>query len=283
MGKIDYKQNRGNPMHDSFEQIEERFKIKTSNFRANIYGRSIEPVSKHAAWVSDHSSEVVYLYDSQGKKLRSDVIRGSRGILDIAVCNNGDIIVSREDLKVSLLSVKGVLTTLIDTAPFVPTGICLTNKGKIVVGMSDQGGKNHVAVYTRYGKSKLRKITGRLKHNTHLFTFPYRVTVIENQIIALNHWENIVSVNENSGKLNWQYDGGLARRDKEFGPVGLCSDRFSHVFVTDDNNHCIHIIDGKGITAENHIYNHEKRDIFKTLGNRCGQSECENMVWKREL
>ncbi|KAK3092789.1 hypothetical protein FSP39_007251 [Pinctada imbricata] len=220
---------------------------KISSFQADIKGRSIKPVGNDTAWLSWHSLDSIYLYDSSGNKIKSVTIQGSGGILGMAVQRSGDIIVSCRDDAVRHVSVDGKITTLINTAPFIPQGVCLTDTEEIVVCMSGQKDKNHVVLYTPDGKSKVREIKARGKDSKQLLTSPYAVVINDDQLVVVNHHCNVMSLDQQSSEVLWVYDGKQAKLDVQFTPLGICNDKFSNLLVTDQKNHCIHYLDRKGI------------------------------------
>ncbi|KAK3089084.1 hypothetical protein FSP39_000611 [Pinctada imbricata] len=200
-------------------------------------------------------SDTMYLYDIRGKEIRSVMIKGQRGFLkkanktviyDMALQSNGDIVVSCCDDKVRRVSVSGKITSLINTAPFRPWGVCLTDREEIVVCMTEAGNQSHVAMYTPDGKSKVREITARDRNNKNLFTAPCRVVTNEGQITVINNEENVVSVEQHSGKVLWVYDGSQATLEQNFYPSGMCKDKFSNILVTDYKNQCIHYVNNRG-------------------------------------
>ncbi|KAK3091504.1 hypothetical protein FSP39_020296 [Pinctada imbricata] len=235
---------------------------KIDSFKTPITIWSIEPVGDDTAWIASIDSDTIYLYDIRGKEIRSVKMKGQRGffkkankteIYDMAVQSNGDIVVSCRDEKVRRVSVSGKITSLINTAPFIPFGVCLTDKEEIVVCMAGEKDKNHVAVYTPDGKSKVREITARDRNNKQLFTVPLCVIINEGQITVLNgednvqnQGDNVVSVDQHSGKVIWMYDGSQATLKENFDPSGMCKDKFSNILVTDGVNQCIHYINNRG-------------------------------------
>ena len=110
-------------------------------------------VTERHGW-ADSSQDTMYLYDSGGKIVRSVTVKKGVGIKQMIVKRSGEVIVSNRDQKVRILDKKGKTTTLIDTTPFAASGICLTETEQVVVCMTDQGDKNHVAIYSPDGRQE---------------------------------------------------------------------------------------------------------------------------------
>ncbi|KAK3099981.1 hypothetical protein FSP39_012923 [Pinctada imbricata] len=101
----------------------------------------------------------MFLYENSGKLVRS--MNVDVDINDMAVASSGDLVVTCGDMKVRHLTVRGWSTTLINTAPYEPDGICLTDKEEIVVCMRGQDNGKHIAVFSDDGQDRLHEISGR--------------------------------------------------------------------------------------------------------------------------
>ena len=115
--------------------------VKVINtFETEIVGTSVIPTGKNTAWISYGANDTMYMYDGRGRKVKSVTVRERTGIFCLSVKRSGDVIVCNTESKVRLVTVKGMVSTLIDTAPYRPQGVCLTERGEIVVCMAGQGG-----------------------------------------------------------------------------------------------------------------------------------------------
>ena len=219
--------------------------IKVINaFEAEILGTSVIPSGKGTAWISSEGIDTMYMYDDRGRKVKSVTARKGSGIWDIAVNRSGDIIVCNEDNKVRLVTVKGKVSTLIDTDPFLPQGVCQTEREEIVVCMAGQGDRNHVSVYSPDGERKVRDIVVKDTKGKQLLNDPYRVVKNGEDISVLNLGSNVMTVGQD-GKVRWVYDGSQSK----FGNVdalGMCIDKFRNLLISDWNNHCVHYVDTEG-------------------------------------
>ena len=128
--------------------------VRTMPMFYQIQGSSIIPTGKGTTWISDLFSNTMYMLDDNCAIVRSVSVPEGIEILDIAVKRSGDVIVSNSDKKVRKVTVNSVVTTLFNTEPFLPQGVCLTEEEKIMVCMSGQDDRNHVAIYSADGKSE---------------------------------------------------------------------------------------------------------------------------------
>ena len=230
------------------------------SFDAEIKAKSVVPVCDDKAWLCHFSSERIYLYDRGGSLVKSVTVQLASHVWDIALDLSGQIIVCNDDKKVRLVSAKGQVTTLIDTAPFAPRSICITSQGEMVVCLKSdtlQQNGNHVAVYSGDGKRKLHEIKPTDSKGRDLFTFPYCVIQHGNDFCVVNHADKVISVDRHS-KVNWIYDGTQAKLKEKFKPIGICEDKYRNMFISEEGNYCVHYIDHVGsligivLTQEQH-------------------------------
>ncbi|KAK3083120.1 hypothetical protein FSP39_014530 [Pinctada imbricata] len=218
---------------------------KLHSFDSKIDATSMTTAGNNMAWVMDYGSPTMNLYNDKGKVVRTMAVKGSEGINDMAITHSGEMIVTCRDRKVRRVSVNGKVSTIIDTAPFACYGVCVTDKQEIVICMRRQGDKNHVAVYSADGRSKLREIRGRDGQGKHLITSPFRVVQNGQDLCVVNGGWNVVCVDERDN-VKWMYDGKQAKLEKIFKPWGICVDIYNNMLVTDTENHCVHYIDREG-------------------------------------
>ena len=235
-----------NKDRDQFDRSKLQLQVKKLKyFNSKISGWSITMAGKNRAWIANNHGDIMYLYDNNGKVIRSITVVNGVGIWDTAVTSTGEIIVTNRDNKVRRVSVDGTVSIMIDTAPFDPRGVCLTDTGQIAVCMSGQGNQNHVAIYTQDGRNKMSEIRGSDAENKHVLTEPYSVVQNGEDFCVVNCNENVVCVKQ-TGECRWIYDGGPTDLKLPFSPRRVCYDKYHNLLVSDIMNSCVHYIDGEG-------------------------------------
>ena len=247
LGKVEYDNSTyETPIVENIEKNKLQVQV-VGQFKSKIDITSIAIAGKNA-WVAGTRSDTLFFHDDNGEVIGKVTVAKGIGIKDITVMPTGDIIVTSKDKKVRRVSVEGSVTivrALVDTTPFEPYGVCLTDTEQIVVCMSEMGNKNHVAIFTPDGRSKVSEIRGSDVNNKHAITDPYRVVQNGKDLCVVNYGENVVCVSQEEA-LIWKYDGKKANIFKKFYPRGICCDKYHNILVSDSNNHCVHYINRKG-------------------------------------
>ena len=217
---------------------------KLSSFHMDHFGMSVVPVGKDTTWIANFFSDTMEMYDIRGKKISNVSLTKNVYILDLAVKQTGDIIMCNTDNKVRLVTVGGTVTIVIDTAPYSPKGVCLTEKEDLLVCMAGKGGDNHVAVYSPDGKQIQRKIVVQDDQGKQMLTVPRGVVMNGEYISVLNLGSNVVTCDED-GKVRWVYDGSQTEMGK-LDAMGMCIDKFDNFLISDYEHHCVHYVDREG-------------------------------------
>ncbi|KAK3097354.1 hypothetical protein FSP39_008950 [Pinctada imbricata] len=220
------------------------YKVTSNSSKVRV--TSITKASNNTAWVMDYDSDIMYLYHSSGKVVGSIKVNGSNGINDMVIRRSGEMIVTCYDRKVRRISASGEVSTLIDTSPLTPFGICLTERDVVVVCMRGQDERNHMATYTPDTGRKLHEIRGIDRQRKQQITEPYRVVSNGKDLYVVN-WNpgNVVCVDER-GDVRWMYDGKEGKLSKAFSPRGIIIDKYNNLLVTDCDNDCVHYVDREG-------------------------------------
>ena len=212
---------------------------KVHAFKSKVGVTAITMAGNGRAWVTCHTSATMYLFDARGKIIRSLVVKEKVEINDMVVTPSGEIIVTNDDKKVRHVSVDGVVTTLIDTAPFGARGICLTGTGQVVVCMRGQKENNHVAIYSPDGKDVVEEIRGKDAKGKQWITDPFSIVQNGQYYVVVNYMTNVVAADQ-YGSFVWVYEGTRAN------PKVVCNDKYLNLLVSDGNNDCVHYLDRAG-------------------------------------
>ena len=220
---------------------------KVNAFDTIINARILTPVGNNSAWISGIDNDTMHLYKGNGRKLKTVTIQKYSDIFDISVRKSGDVVVSTADMRVRLLALNGEVSTLINTEPSSPKGICLTQKEEIVVCMVIQWKEeeNHLSVFSTDGKTFIRKIECKNTQKKQMFVDPERVVTNGEDISVMNRMSNVVTCDQ-SGNVKWVYDGSQAKLNGKFEAYGMCIDKFCHLIVSDGKNNCVHYVDRNG-------------------------------------
>ncbi|KAK3093582.1 hypothetical protein FSP39_017692 [Pinctada imbricata] len=234
---------------------------KDGSFSSKISVGSITTADNNTAWVMYCDSDTMYLYDSSGKVVRSITVKGSNGIRDMVMRRSGEKIVACNDRKVRRVSVSGEVIPSIDTSPFKPYGVCLTDSEAVVVCIEGQDNKdNHIAVYSPDTGRKLREIRGIDYQGKQQITDPYRVVSNGKDLYVVNWDPGYVVCVDDRDDVRWVYDGKGAKLTKSFNPSGIYVDKYYNLLVSDYNNACVHYIDREG-TLIQIILTHEQTGL----------------------
>ncbi|KAK3092420.1 hypothetical protein FSP39_002620 [Pinctada imbricata] len=244
--KISRVREEENDFREEMEQVvdESCNELKVRSFNSKIGVSSITTAGKNIAWVMNCDSDTMYMYDISGEIDRFITVAGSDGINDMVIRRSGETIISCNDRKVRRVSMSGEISTLIDTSPCWPYGICLTDREDVVVCMRGQNHEDHVAVYSPDIGRKLRDIKGMDSQGKQLITHPYRVAGYGKDLCVINS-SYAICVNEKDD-VRWVYDGKEANPMRPFEPCGIAVDKYNNLLVTDPINACVHYINRDG-------------------------------------
>ena len=230
---------------------------RTQTLKAEVCCDNIASAGNDTVWVANWESDTMYLYDADGKLCKSVSVGKGKKVWNFVVRKSGDLIVCNPDKNIRLVTQAGDVSTLVDTSPFVPRGMCLTTNEEMVVCMADQGDKNHLAMFTPDGKTIMKKIESKDGEGKQMLSDPRRVAVNGECISVMNYRCNVINI-EQKGNIRWIYDGEELDLNENFRPRGMCIDALRNLLISDDSNQCIHYVNSDGeliqllLTKEQH-------------------------------
>ena len=237
--------------------------VKVINtFDVDIWVGSVVPTGEGTAWVANLGSDTMYMYGNKGAEIRSVCVANGKKIGDLAVQRSGGVIVRNNDQNVRILSANGKVRTLLNTAPFSGRGVCLTEKGEIMVCVVGKP-ENHLVMYAATGGKIIKEIVVRDRRRKHLLSNPTRVVVYGDNVTVMNFGSNVIT-SDHDGNIRWVYDGAKAGPGK-FDPRGMCVDKFSNLLVSDFSNNKVHYIDKQGGLIQI-LLTYEQHGIKNPLG-----------------
>ena len=208
-----------------------------------------------AAWIYSHIDKIIkkVIIDDKIQTIKeipvkiSDItLTKSNGIL-ISICNSSDV---------KLITQSGQIKPFISVSPLITTGIHVTNNNDIMLGVMEKDTYKLTNKSCRkiivFGENKKEKQSYQYnKHKQRLFTYPYRITDVNSDIIVIdrtsNHDGRVVVLGK-EGDLKWIYLGHpqINTEHKPFNPHDIVTTSVGNVIVADCYNHTLHVTSGEG-------------------------------------
>jgi hypothetical protein len=190
------------------------------------------------------NNEIMKLFDlrGNGKLLTSMPTKSGNSPSDISVTQSGDLIYTDSSDKTVNLVKNEQIQTLIKLLGWKPCYICTSSSDDILVSMISDDLKQCKVV--RYSGSTEKQSIQVDDQGRPLYSPGSLKYINENRnldvCVADNKAKAVVVVNQ-SGKLRYRYTGIPSDAKKGFDPVGIITDRQSHILTTDWDNNIIHI------------------------------------------
>ncbi|XP_061167712.1 E3 ubiquitin-protein ligase TRIM71-like [Saccostrea echinata] len=203
-------------------------------------------LSDEEIWTRGNDSTMKLFNINQGSLLKSIKTKSGNIPWDIAVTKSGALVYTDvSDRTVNIVKNKKI-ENVIRLHNWTPRGVCGTSSGDLLVTMCSHDDKH----------SKIVRYSGSIEKQTIQFDdqgkplYSLYTCITENRNLDIcvsdNKVRAVVVVNK-AGKLRFKYTGHIpAPKNKAFIPLGITTDSQSHILTTDDNNHCVHIIDKDG-------------------------------------
>jgi hypothetical protein len=177
-------------------------------------------------------------------------------IYDMTLTKSNDILIAINSSDVKLLTQSGQIKPFLSVSPLITTGIHVTQNNDIILGVIENDTYKLTDKSCRkiivFGENKKEKQSYQYnKHKQRLFTFPYRITDVNSDIVVIDLTsddDGRVVVLGKEGGVKWIYQGHpqINTEDKTFNPLGIVTTSVSNVIVADFNNHTLHVISGEG-------------------------------------
>ncbi|XP_034305026.2 tripartite motif-containing protein 2-like [Magallana gigas] len=199
-------------------------------------------------WTSGETNDIK-CFNIKGSLLQTIKTKSGKFPDDIAVDINRDLLYADGTTRTVNKVKNGQIEELIRLQGWVPTELCVTSTGDLLVTMfSDDETQSKVVRYS--GSTEKQRIQFD-DEGKPLYSGNYNIKYItENRnhdiCVADSEARAVVVVNQD-GKLRWRYTGHPSvTKNKPFTPLGITTDSQSRILTANSDNHCIHILDQNG-------------------------------------
>nr|XP_022288827.1 uncharacterized protein LOC111100936 [Crassostrea virginica] len=210
--------------------------------------RSVTCLNEEEIWTSGRTADIK-CFNTQGVLQKTIKTKSGEWPADIAVYSDGALVYSDWDTE-TVYKVKNDQTEeIIRLQGWVPTQLCVTSSGDLLVTMVRDDKTQSKVV--RYSGSTVKQTIQFDDDGQPLYSgndYTKYITENRNLEICVADFEAgaVVVVNQ-AGKLRFRYTGPPSSTKKEpFKPWGITTDSQSHIFTSDSDNNCIHILDVNG-------------------------------------
>eukprot|EP00105_Crassostrea_gigas_P036884 XP_019921032.1 PREDICTED: uncharacterized protein LOC109618198 [Crassostrea gigas] len=212
------------------------------------FSRSLACGSEDKIWLSGLSNEIK-CFNINGSLHQTNTTKSGNRPRGIAVDVNENILYSDDTSNTVNILNNGQTEELIRLQGWVPTELCVTSTGDLLVSMySDDKTQSKVVRYLGSTEKQTIQFDGEGKP-LYLGT-DYSKYITENRnhdICVADSGASAVVVVNQDGKLRWRYTGHPSvTKNKLFEPWGITADSQSRILTADTDNHCVHILDQNG-------------------------------------
>ena len=198
------------------------------------------PTDQNDVWVYDGNGTLT-LYNAQ--LLEKKKINEFSNLYDMVLTASQDIIATNPHEKCLVkISPSGDVSTLCNTAPLQPYGICINNRGNIVLGLDAGWGttSKKLVVYSPDGSIVLQEIEND-EDGKPLFRKRIRqVKQNGNGDYVVAESDRIVCFSS-EGRLMWEYSEGLSTW-----VYGMVCDKYDNVIIADKYSNKILLLSSEG-------------------------------------
>jgi hypothetical protein len=217
---------------------------------------SLVLLDKTTAWISSYTDNIIkkVVIDDKIQTIKDIPVQ----IYDMTLTKSNDILISSiNSSDVKLITQSGQVKPFLSVSPLKTTGIHVTHNNDIILGVMEDGDTYKLTDKSCrkiivFGENKKEKQSYQYnKHKQRLFTYPYRITDVNSDIVVIDLTSNEdgrVVVLGKEGGVKWIYQGHpqINTEDKPFNPCDIVATSVGKVIVADYNNDTLHVISGEG-------------------------------------
>ncbi|XP_052683071.1 uncharacterized protein LOC128163495 [Crassostrea angulata] len=235
----------------------------------------LEAIDKDICLVRAHMSKCFHRMKKRNKKIEKSNICGN----EVCVTDKGDVYVTdNTNLAIVRLSPSGASSTVFNTAPLVPFGICQSTEGGLLVTLVDDctkefhpDSKNRcLVIHVTLTGDVIREYEYQGDGQTRLFTIPLRVRQNGNSDICVVNTTNQSLTGElvilsSFGFLKSVYLG----QNLNFNPTDVVCASDCNIIVTDFDEGKIHLLSPDGefmkyLLTENEVTDPYSMSLYKS-------------------
>ena len=248
-------QHRGNLIKTQHAEASDRAVFDSSMISVTaimergIRAYSVLHTDQNDVWIYFYTKKTLTLYDEQ--LVEKKTLSLNSYLFDMVLTAFQDIIATDNNNKrLVKISTSGdaYVSTLCSTAPLKPSGICINNRGNIVVGMNTCWARPPIklVIYSSDGSAVLQEIEKGEDGKPLFRTGIIQVKQNGSGDYVVADGGRIVCVS-NEGQFRWDYSilGLIA------GVYGMVCDKYDNVIIAEYFNNKIHLLssDGKPVTT----------------------------------
>ncbi|XP_022288735.1 uncharacterized protein LOC111100882 [Crassostrea virginica] len=210
---------------------------------------NVSCLNEEEIWMSGGTTADIKCFNTQSVLQKTIKTKSGDWPNDIAVYSDGALVYSDGSIR-TVYKVKNDQTEeIIRLQGWRPTELCVTSSGDLLVTMfSDDTTQSKVV---RYSGSTVKQTIQFDDDGQPLYSGnAYAKYITENRnldICVADNDAGVVVVVNQAGKLRFRYTGPpSSTKNKPFEPWGITTDSQSHILTSDDDNHCIHVLDVDG-------------------------------------
>ena len=213
-------------------------------------------LDKTTAWISSYREKIIrkVVIDDRIQTIKEIPVQ----INDMTLTKSNDILISTfisSDVK--LITQSGQIKPFLSVSPLITTGIHVTHNNDILLGVMDDGDTYKLTDTSCkkiivFGENKKEKQSYQYnKCKQRLFTYPFRITDVNSDIVVIDSTSNDdgrVVVLGKEGDVKWIYQGHpeINTEDNPFDPWDMVTTSAGNVIISDRDNHTLHVISGEG-------------------------------------
>jgi hypothetical protein len=213
-------------------------------------------LDKTTAWISSYTEKIIrkVVIDDRIQTIKEIPVQ----IEDMTLTKSNDILISTfisSDVK--LITQSGQIKPFLSVSPLITTGIHVTHNNDILLGVMDDGDTYKLTDTSCkkiivFGENKKEKQSYQYnKCKQRLFTYPFRITDVNSDIVVIDSTSNDdgrVVVLGKEGDVKWIYQGHpeINTVDNPFDPWDMVTTSAGNVIISDHDNHTLHVISGEG-------------------------------------